>query len=132
MNRIPTIEDWGNYTFDTDQRHAFSIFGEKSNVELQSDFYRNVIERCDELRFMPEIPFRYYILGLRDYVLAREFPLLGGADAASCFLHLIEEKLTGTPSVILPVMDQLISAIKYIGENQKLYGASEKNLWKFL
>ena len=51
------------------------------------------IERTDELQWMPELPFRYYMLGLRDFVMSGDFGVIGASDAVSCFLGLVLRKL---------------------------------------
>jgi len=51
---------------------------------------------------MSVAPFRYYVLGFRDYVVAGNFDDLQDSDAASCFLGLVEEKLEKQPEFILP------------------------------
>ena len=88
-------------------------------------FRRNVIERTDELRFMPEVPFRYYILGLRDFVMAGEFDEFGAADAASCFINLVLQKLETKPESIVTILSELLPAIRHIATNQSIYEAIE-------
>jgi hypothetical protein len=58
--RLPTEAEWGNYQADLDQSYAHKMFGGRTNQEMIPHFQRNVIERTDELRWMPPIPFRYY------------------------------------------------------------------------
>jgi len=55
----------------------------------------------DDLRWMPDVPFRYYILGFRDFITAKQFDFLDGSDAASCFLGLVLEKLENHPKLIV-------------------------------
>ena len=86
---------------------------------MLAHFRKSVIERTDELRWMPEVPFQYYVLGLRDFVMAGEFDELEASDAASCFLGLVLEKLEKRPRFILPVMPQL-----HVAANQASYRAS--------
>jgi hypothetical protein len=88
MKQVPREEDWENYTEDLDADYAHKIFFGKTNEEMQPAFRRCVIERVDELRWMPKIPFQYYIFGLRDYVMRQEFDSYDDPDAASCFLNL--------------------------------------------
>ncbi len=52
---VPTEEDWGDYNSDLDQEYAHRVFAGHTNEEMQPHFRANVIERTDELRFMPEI-----------------------------------------------------------------------------
>ena len=65
----------------------------KSNDEMQQYFRDIPVEAVSDLRFMPEIPFRYYMLGFRDCVMSGGFEPCKNSDAASCFLHLVTEKL---------------------------------------
>jgi hypothetical protein len=89
----PKEEEWGNYSSDLDQKHAHSVFAGRTNEDMQPLFRRNPLAMTDDLRWMPDVPFRYYILGFRDFITANQFDFLDGADAASCFLGLVLEKL---------------------------------------
>ena len=96
MSSIPTKADWGDYRSDLDQEWAHGKFAGKSNEEMQPYFREIPIEAAGDLRFMPEIPFRYYMLGFRDRVMSGAFETYD-SDAASCFLHLVVEKLESKP-----------------------------------
>jgi len=122
---VPTEADWGDYRTDLDQKYAHDLFAGHSNEEMQPHFYRNVIERTDELRWMPEKPFRYYMLGFRDFVMAGKIESGWAADAASCFLGLTLEKLRKQASYILPIMAELLPALRYVAQNQTSIGADE-------
>ena len=104
--RVPTEAEWGGYQGDLDQDYAHKRFAGRTNQEMVPHFRRNLIESTGELRWMPEIPFRYYMLGFRDFVMAGEFEDLGASDAASCFLGLVSEK-PEQPNYILPIMPEL-------------------------
>jgi len=80
----------------------------------------------DELRKTPELPFRYYMLGFRDSVMARDFDSLEISNAASCFLGLIAEKLKKQRNHILPIIPELLPAIEFVARNQMLIDADEK------
>ena len=123
MKNIPTEKDWAGYHNDIDARYSYKMFFGKSNEEMQPAFKNNVIERTDELRFMPDRAFRYYILGLRDHVQKRDFDEFWGADAASCFITLIQQKLNDAPGSVLPVIDELLPVIEFVAKNQALYEA---------
>jgi hypothetical protein len=122
---VPSEAAWGNYHADLDQNYAHTMFAGRTNEEMLPHFRRNVIERTDELRSMPEVPFRYYILGLRDFVMAREFDQFGAADAASCFIGLVLQKLEKQPEYILTILPQLLPAARYVAMNQSMFEASE-------
>lgn len=83
---VSTEKDWGDYKSDLDRMHTHSVFAGRTNPEMQPVFRRSPIERTDELRRMPEVPFRYYMLGFKDFIMAKEFDNLDAPDAASCFL----------------------------------------------
>jgi len=129
--RVPTEEDWGDYQLDLDQNHAHSIFAGRTNQDLQPFFKKNPIELADELRWMPAVPFRYYMLGFRDFVMAQDFDLTDGSDAASCFLGLVLEKLEAHPLDIAPVMPELMPSLEYVSANQLLFDADESIYGRF-
>jgi hypothetical protein len=129
---VPTEEDWGDYSSDLDQNHAHSVFAGRTNQEMQPFFRRNPIMMTDELRWVPDVPFRYYMLGFRDFVMAGEFDVPYASDAASCFLGLVLEKLENHPLVIAPIMPKLLSAVEYVARNQKLFDADEEIYGSFL
>ena len=132
--RVPTEEDWGNWRADLDQAYAHRIFAGKSLKDILPLFEENVIERTDELRFMPPVPFRYYVIGFRDYVTSeRVFRTEHEvSDAASCFLGLILDKLENEPDTIIPIMPHLMPAAEYVARNQAKFDASVDIYGSFL
>ena len=122
---VPNEDDWGDYKSDLDQNHAHSVFARRTNEEMQPFFRQNPVALTDDLRWMPDLPFRYYIFGFRDVVMANQFDVCDGADAASCFLGLVLEKLENNPRLIVPVMPELLPPVEYVAQNQKLFDADE-------
>ena len=55
---MPTEEEWGDYNSDLDQNHAHSVFAGRTNPEAQALIRRSPIERIEDLRWMPAVPFR--------------------------------------------------------------------------
>jgi len=129
---IPTEADWGDYRSDLDQESVHGVFAGKSNAEMQQYFRDIPVEAASDLRFMPEIPFRYYILGFRDCIMSGGFEPCNNSDAASCFLHLVTEKLETQPRCILPTMPELIPAVEHIAHNQATFDADESIYGNFL
>ena len=129
---IPTEADWGDYRSDLDQEDAHRKFAGKSNDEMQQYFRDIPVEAASDLRFMPEIPFRYYMLGFRDCVMSGGFEPCNNSDAASCFLHLVTEKLETQPRCILPIMPELIPAVEHIAHHQATFDADESIYGNFL
>lgn len=132
MHSIPTEKDWGDYLSDLDQKYAHDRFSGHMNEQMQSFFKRNRIEATDELRWMPEIPFRYYMIGFRDAVLAGDLEPCDLSDAASCFLGLIAEKLERYPRVVVPIMPELLPTAEYVAKNQAKFEADEHIYGNFM
>ena len=120
---IPTEKDWGNYKSDLDIFHAYKIFAGKTNSEAVNEFKKNVINRCDDLRWMPLVPFQFYLLAYRDYILAGNFDIFDKADAVSCFIGLVKEVLINKSEFISPLIEELMPTLKHIAENQNFYEA---------
>jgi hypothetical protein len=70
---IPTVSDWGNYHADLDENWAHDQYCGRSNEEMQRYIRNSPIEAASDLRFMPDVPFRYYMLGYRDFVMSGQF-----------------------------------------------------------
>src|SRR5271165_5401823 len=119
---VPTENDWGDYHSDLDQEYAHGLFAGQTNEEMKPHFRANVIERAGDLRFMPEIPFRYYMIGFRDFVMAGDFEY-EGADAASCFLQLVLQKLKQERESIAPIIPELLEAVEHVARNQSAFDA---------
>lgn len=124
INKIPKEIDWGEYYSDMDQNYAYEVFHGRTNEEMQKEFRKNVTARTTDLKFMPALPFQYYMLGFNSFVLGNEFDTLDAPDVANCFITLVEEKLKDTPDYILPIFDKLLNTVEYIANHQHDYGAS--------
>ncbi|PYX44261.1 MAG: hypothetical protein DMG83_14480 [Acidobacteria bacterium] len=99
--------------------------------KMQTYFRNNPIETASDLQFMPEVPFRYYMLGFRDYVMGPRSDRSWTSDAASCFLRLVLHKLEQQPKHIIPIMPDLLPALHYVAQNQASFEASENIYGKF-
>ncbi len=119
--KIPSREEWGDFEGDLDARYAFKVFFGKSISEAVPLFQENPIQTTDELRFMPAVPFRYYIMAFRGYILSEESR--DDSDAASCYLRLIQQKVSEEPDTISPVMPALIESVQKVAEAQSFYDA---------
>jgi hypothetical protein len=126
MKKVPSEIEWDNYKNNPDSLYAYNVFSGKTNQEMQESFKINVLERVDELRWMPEKAFQYYMLGFRDYVMAGDFGFYDKADASCCFLELIIQQLEGQPNHIIPILPKLMEAVEYVGNNQSKYAADEE------
>jgi hypothetical protein len=129
---IPAESDWGDYNADLDQKWAHDRYIGRSNEEMQHYFRSNPIEAASDLQFMSEVPFRYYMLGYRDFVMSGNFAHLDASDAASCFLGVVTEKLEKQPRYIAPIMPDLLPALEYVASNQAEFDADERIYGNFL
>jgi hypothetical protein len=129
---VPTEKDWGDYKSDLDRNYAHSVFAGRTNLEMQALIRSSPIECSGDLGWMPEVPFRYYMMGFRDLIVANDFQDLDAPDAASCFLRLVIRKLEEQPQYIVPIMPELLPAIEHVARNQSLFKAKESIYGNFL
>jgi hypothetical protein len=133
-NNIPTKEDWytgnspGTYC-DLDVKYAREKFMGKSIEEVRPYFKRAPLEAAECISYMPQIPFRYYILAYKTLFQSKAHvdELLDNreaADAASSFLGLLDMMMKEWPEVIIPVMVELMPVGEYVASNQELFEAS--------
>jgi hypothetical protein len=124
---IPTEVDWGEREKgDFDAEYAHKMFAGKSIAEALAMFRDNVLERAEDVRFMPTIPFRYYMLAFKEYVLsdAALEDEVDAASAADAFLNLVEWRLRQAPRSIVPILTDLVPAVEYVVNHQGRYGAN--------
>ena len=108
------------------------MFAGRTNLEVKALVRRSPIERIEDLGWMPAVPFRYYVMGLRDLMVANDFEDLDASDAASCFLRLVTMKLEKQPHYILPIMPELLPAVEHVARNQSAFKAEESIYGNFL
>jgi hypothetical protein len=121
---VPGADKWGAESDDLDLEYARRIFFAKTAQQMFPLFDRNVIERADEIRFMPDACFPYYVLAFKDYVLldsTKEGEM--APDAASSFIRLIAEKLGDRRALVQPLMVELFPALEHLVLHQADYGA---------
>jgi UDP:flavonoid glycosyltransferase YjiC (YdhE family) len=123
--RVPTEQDWGNYQDDLDQNAAHQKFAGKTNEQVQRYFRENVIMTTDDLRWMPRVPFQYYMIGFKDFIVLRNFEPSYASDPASCFIRLVLEKLENHPDHILAIMPELLPTVEYVANHQAEFEADE-------
>lgn len=118
--KIPDKEDWGSCD-DFDCQSAYDSFFGKSNEVMMFTYRSNPIASCTDIRFMPTKPFQYYFIGYKNFVLNAKSHKLISAESGHCFLMLVDFKLKTAPQDILPLWDDIFSAIKFVAHNQELY-----------
>jgi hypothetical protein len=120
VRQVPSREDWGDLNVDPELGHAYRLFGGKSVEEAMPLFAENPVERAAELRFTPTAVFNYYLFCFIDFLLSPG--AAGAADAASCFLRLLRDRMRADPAVAegYPVLRPAIDAVS---ERQGFYDA---------
>ena len=86
----------------------------------------------DDLRWMPRIPFQYYMIGFKDFVASRNFEPSDASDSANCFIGLVLEKLENHPDHILAIMPELMPTVEYVANHQAEFEADENIYGSFL
>ncbi|QDQ27868.1 hypothetical protein FNU76_16785 [Chitinimonas arctica] len=123
VKNIPTREDWGDFSGDFDVSDAYENFFGKSNQEMRKCFSQNVMSRAQDIRFMPGIPFSYYIFGFCDFVLSKNYEGENTWDVADCFISVIKERAEKNPSVLLPIFEYIETALNFLVAHQEEFGA---------
>jgi hypothetical protein len=132
---IPTDADWADWPdaairpLDLDEQYARDKFAGKSFEEAVQMFEENVLTRSEDVSYMPPVPFRYYMLAFKAWVLLvvekAEDVFSDAPDAASSFLRLIELMLEHAPDSIGPIMPELLPAVDFVEANQERYDADK-------
>lgn len=122
-DNIPTEDDWADWKDDLDQKHAHGVYCGQSNEQMQNRFITSPVAAAGELEFMPPIPFQYYMVGFRDSVLSGKHDEVEAANAASCFVRLVYEKLKNNRNDIIAIMEALMPAVEHVAEHQEDFGA---------
>lgn len=121
---VPSDSDWGDTRGDFDLKSAYDNFAGKTNQNMQAEYRKNILTRVTDLRFMPEIPFKYYMLGFCDFIKSNSFDESDAPDVAYGFVTLIEDKLTDKPKHIMPIMEKIYKTFESIAVNQEEFGVS--------
>jgi hypothetical protein len=124
--RIPTDADWRlTQAGDLDERYAYKTFAGKSAEAARVMFRENVLMRAEDLWYMPVVPFRFYMLAFKVYVLSDAVleDECEAADAANAFLGLLQRKLEAARADISPILGELLPAAEFIAQNQDMYRA---------
>jgi hypothetical protein len=122
---IPTEADWGDWRSDLDQADAHESFAGKSSEEVLPLFRASLLWHTGALRFMPAVPFRYYMLAFKQYVLSEAAVQdeVEAASAADCFVGLVESRLREDVASIAPIIEELRPAVEFVATNQSRYHA---------
>jgi hypothetical protein len=123
--QIPTEADWegGGGLRPHEVESAKEEFFGKSTEECLPHFSFSEfspIFRAAELMEVGGKVFAYYVFAMADFVMldtTLEKPDIA-PFAALCFLQLIRDQLKEQPEHVLPVLEDLLPALRYAAENQ--------------
>lgn len=124
MNEVPSMNDWTGYESDFDSREAFKNFFGKSNSQMAKEYRDNISMRATDLRFMPAVPFRYYIIGFKDFLESGNLDDFSKGEAASALFRIVEYKIELQQADILPVIGDLLPILEDVASNQEKYDLS--------
>ena len=120
---IPSKDDWEEAWTGLDEACAFRNFSGKSLAEAHELFVQCALVYQEDLVWMPEKPFRYYVRAYIHYMASQRSK--GDSDGANCFLGLIETRLRDHPEWIAGTWDQIESVLRRIADQQEeFYDAS--------
>jgi len=109
---------------DLDLVYAKKTFFNVSRKEILASFSNNVIERSDELRFMPNILFNKYFHFFIDFIISQEHDEFDADDVASCFTMLLNEKLDAKAIESNNLISTAINAVTFLHDNIGSYNAN--------
>lgn len=119
---IPDQAVWYGYEEDLDVKYMHSLFFGKSIDDVLPYFEGGrAIERCSELLWAPRPVFQYYVHALTRFLLSERAK--GESDAASPFLHLLENRETKDPGSVSSIFASLAPCVEHVAENQSFYEA---------
>lgn len=133
--KIPDASDWADFNPSVclSNQECYDYFFSKSDEEMQKNYELNVVLSGNGFRYMPIIPFQYYIIGFRDYVFnCVKSESWNNPDAASVYLRIILCNLEERPHFVIPIFEQLKDSIEFVAENQALYEADEDIYGSFI
>ena len=120
--RVPDESAWYGYQDDLDVRYMHGLFFSKSIDDVQDYFVGGrAIERSSELLFAPRPVFQYYIQAFAKFLLSER--AVGESDAASPFLHLLENREEKDPGSVREIFSSLVECVDYVARNQDYFDA---------
>jgi len=121
FSEVPTKAAWGDLNVDPELSYAYKNFGEKSRLEAEPKFARNVIERAGELRIMPGNVFSYYMMAFNDHINFGHYEVADAGDVFSCFIGVVESRLASEPEKIMSIMEVIMPTLHWIANSQDIF-----------
>jgi len=118
---IPTEHDWTHHLNDLDAAWAKKNFLGKTREQAVEMFAENALIYQEDIMFMPEPCFRFYVHAYIDYLMSDQSK--GDSDGASCFFGIVEvrkDDILRTPSELRTRFEVLL---RRLAERQAWYDA---------
>jgi hypothetical protein len=116
----PTEDDWGSES-DPDACFFYRLVYGKSFEEVTRLFNDNAGERSHELLFVPRKVFQFYVHAFGQYLTSQD--AVGQSDAASPFLHLLEERERRDPGSVREILESLDYFVDFVAARQAYFDA---------
>lgn len=113
----PSPKEWGIIcSNDIELRSIYTRYLGKTNKEIQ-ELISSSYAYIDDLRWMPPVPFYYYIDGAIDFILTKHYKGTNAIGMAEGFFSLVKEKLEENPMLLNPIKDKIHIALNFILNN---------------
>lgn len=130
---IPTKEDWEEAWLGLDEAYAFKNFFGKSLKEAMVLFEQCALNYQEDLSYMPENPFKYYIRAFNHYLSNDRSR--GDSDGASSYISLIDSSLRDHShwlydswSTVESVLLRIASEQVFFEASPEIYGSFERRV----
>ena len=124
---IPSRDDWENAWEGLDEGCAYRNFSGKSLAEAEELFVQCALTYQEDLVYMPERPFKYYVRAYIYYMGSKKSK--SDSDAANYFLSLIETHLRDKPEWFDRTWGQIESVLQRVADQQEEYYDASKSIY---
>ena len=129
-NNIPSESDWRSEPWCIDTPDAYKHFQGKSRKDAVELFVENALCYQEDIMFMPEVCFRYYIHSYIDYLCSEQS--VGCSDAASCFFGIVEVRKDDIVRADSDLWKRILDMLKRLASHQSWYAADTKIYGNFI
>lgn len=122
---LPSRSDWGDLAGDFDAQDAFKKFNGLSKQEAKRLFGDDVLACAQDIRFMPSIPFTYYLEAFCEFVLDGVYGDSLAWMVADSFASVLSSRIEGNASALISNKSQIEKAFGFIVSNQQRFAIDE-------
>ncbi len=126
---IPTEADWSTDSWGLDTLYAREHFFGKSLEEAFELFVEDALCYQEDVMFMPNACFRYYLHAYMDYLWSEQSA--DAADAANCFFSVVGLRAEDIRDSEPGLRQRVEALLRRLADRQAWYGADEQNYGSF-